>query len=142
MYLQKELEAMSFSTELTSTNSATSSTNPTTNAKVKISNADSIVCNDGLGFVRKLLLSTTRKSTIQVYDEVDGDRTKSKRKTLVRADKIDEEPDSMDTIISDPSSYPITIVPSSTTGGAGLLIRNSTQNLSFNRLSRISTTSK
>lgn len=54
---------------------------------------------------------------------------------------IAEEPDSMDSIICDPTSFPITVVPPSTAGGTGLLIRNSTQ-MSFSRMSRISTSSK
>lgn len=55
---------------------------------------------------------------------------------------IDEEPDSMDTIISNPSSFPITVLPPQTVGGAGVLIRNSTQSSLFGRSSRISTNSK
>lgn len=53
---------------------------------------------------------------------------------------IDEEPDSMDTIISNPSSFPITVELKS--GGTGVLIRNSTQSSLFGRSSRISTNSK
>lgn len=60
----------------------------------------------------------------------------------IRQNIIDEEPDSMDSIISDPSSYPITIVPSPTIPGSGLLIRNSTTQSSFSRLSKLSTSSK
>ena len=64
-----------------------------------------------------------------------------KEKLFMRPGIIDEEPDSMDTIISNPSSFPITVLPPATAGGAGVLIRNSTQS-SFGRLSRISTNSK
>lgn len=64
-----------------------------------------------------------------------------REKIFMRPGVIDEEPDSMDTIISNPSSFPITVVPPTTAGGAGVLIRNSTQT-SFGRLSRISTNSK
>lgn len=60
----------------------------------------------------------------------------------VRPGVIDEEPDSMDSIMSDPSSFPITIVPSPTSPGSGFLIRNSTTQSSLSRLSKFSTTSK
>ena len=68
-------------------------------------------------------------------------RYDEKRDAYRKRSGIAEEPDSMDSIISDPASFPITVVPPSTAGGTGLLIRNSTQ-LSFSRLSRISTSSK
>lgn len=64
-----------------------------------------------------------------------------KEKLFMRPGTIDEEPDSMDTIISDPSSFPIIAIPPVTPSGPGVLIRNSTQS-SFGRLSRISTNSK
>lgn len=65
----------------------------------------------------------------------------NKDKLFLRPGVIDEEPESMDSIISDPTSFPITVVPPVTAGGTGLLIRNTTQQ-SFSRLSRISTSSK
>lgn len=67
-------------------------------------------------------------------------RNEHKEKLFMRPGVIDEEPDSMDSIISDPSSFPITVVPS--TFGGGVLIRNSTAQSSFSRMSRISTSSK
>lgn len=73
-------------------------------------------------------------------DEAPLRRDENNEKLFARPG-IYEEPDSMDSIISDPSSFPITVVPPTTAGGTGLLIRNSTQS-SFSRLSRISTTSK
>lgn len=67
-------------------------------------------------------------------------RDEHREKLFMRPGVIDEEPDSMDSIISDPSSFPITVVPS--TFGGGVLIRNSTAQSSFSRMSRISTSSK
>lgn len=64
-----------------------------------------------------------------------------REKLFMRPGVIEEEPESMDSIISNPSSFPITVVPPVTAGGAGVLIRNSTQS-SLGRLSRISTNSK
>lgn len=64
-------------------------------------------------------------------------RCDEKRDAYRKRSAIAEDPESMDNIISDPNSFPITVVPSSTAGGTGLLIRNSTQT-SFGRISRIS----
>lgn len=75
-------------------------------------------------------------------DEVLLRRDRGRDVLHIRQHIIDEEPDSMDSIISDPSSFPITIVPSPTTPGSGLLIRNSTTQSSFSRLSKLSTSSK
>lgn len=84
-------------------------------------------------FTKKHVSRTpTEEIHLRLDDKKDTRRTHS---------GIVEEPDSMDSIISDPASFPITVVPPSTAGGAGLLIRNSTQT-SFSRLSRISTSSK
>lgn len=135
---------MSFSSDLTSNSSLTSSSNTTTTSSEKKPSARSTTANsnDSLGFVRKLLSVTTKKSPTSFSDEVIMHRNETKDKMLLRQSAIDEEPDSMESVISDPSSFPITIVPPATTGGAGLLIRNSTQHSSFSRLSRISSTSK
>lgn len=73
--------------------------------------------------------------------EVSLRHNENKEKLFAHPGVIDEEPDSMDDIISDPSSFPITVVPPVTAGGTGLLIRNTTQT-SFSRISRISTSSK
>lgn len=67
-------------------------------------------------------------------------RNEHKEKLFMRPGVIDEEPDSVDSIISDPSSFPITVVPSSF--GGGVLIRNSTAQSSFSRMSRMSSSSK
>lgn len=75
-------------------------------------------------------------------DEAMLRRNEKREKLFMRPGIIEEEPDSMDSIISDPSSFPITILPPVTSGGAGLLIRNSTAHSSIGRLSRISTNSK
>lgn len=85
-------------------------------------------------FTKKTVSSPTSEPVILRHDE-------KKEKLFMRPGVIEEEPDSMDSIISDPSSFPITVEISSAAGGAGVLIRNSTQT-SFGRLSRISTNSK
>lgn len=71
----------------------------------------------------------------------DGEEVHLRRDENNEQPTIYEDRDTMGSIISDPSSFPITVVPPKTAGGAGLLIRNSTQT-SFSRLSRISTSSK
>lgn len=85
-------------------------------------------------FTKKHVSKSPSEEVHLRYDEK-RDAYQKKRSGIV------EEPDSMDSIISDPASFPITVVPPSTAGGTGLLIRNSTQT-SFSRLSRISTSSK
>lgn len=82
------------------------------------------------------------KLSIDKTDDIVLRREHHKDIIHIRQHIIDEEPDSMDSIISDPSSFPITIVPSPTSPGSGLLIRNSTTQSSFSRLSKISTNSK
>lgn len=74
-------------------------------------------------------------------DEVLLRHDEKREKLFMRPGVIDEEPDSIDSIISNPSSFPITVVPPTSSGGAGILIRNSTQS-SFGRISRISTNSR
>lgn len=83
----------------------------------------------------------TKKHVPESPSETVQLRCDAKRDMYRTHSAIAEEPDSVDSIIGDPASFPITIVPPSTAGGTGLLIRNSTQT-SFGRLSRISTTSK
>lgn len=83
----------------------------------------------------------TKKSVSPTAEEVPLRRDEKNNDKLFTRPGIYEEPDSVDSIISDPSSFPITVVPPTTPGGTGLLIRNSTQS-SFSRLSRISTASK
>lgn len=85
-------------------------------------------------FSKRNLPSPSEEVALRSHDE-------KKEKLFLRPGIIDEEPDSMDSIISNPSSFPITVLPPTTAGGAGVLIRNSTQS-SFGRLSRISTNSK
>lgn len=82
----------------------------------------------------------TKKSVSPISEGVPLRRDENNEKPFQRQQMF-EEPDSMDSIISDPTSFPITVVPPASPGGAGLLIRNSTQT-SFSRLSRISTSSK
>lgn len=81
----------------------------------------------------------TKKHVSQSPSEEVHLQCDEKKDTYRMRSGIAEEPDSMDSIICDPASFPITVVPPSTAGGTGLLIRNSTQT-SFK--SRISTTSK
>lgn len=60
--------------------------------------------------------------------ENDNNKDLSARGIFMRPGTIDEEPDSVDSIISNPASFPITVVPSS-------LVRSSTQQ-SFGKFSR------
>lgn len=69
-------------------------------------------------------------------------RDEQRERLFMRPGVIDEEPDSMDSIISNPSAFPITIVPSPTAGGCGMLIRSTTAQSSVSRLSRLSSSSK
>lgn len=88
-----------------------------------------------------LFFKFSKKSLPSPSEDVIFRHHESKDKVFTHPGVIDEEPDSVDTIISDPSSFPIMVVPPVTAGGTGLLIRNSTQT-SFSRISRISTSSK
>lgn len=82
------------------------------------------------------------KKTAKIKDKVDHiDGNDANERLFFRPGVIDEEPDSMDSIISDPSVFPITIFPAQTTGGA-VLIRSSTAQSNFSRLSRVSSSSK
>lgn len=60
--------------------------------------------------------------------EPDNDNKDPARGIFMRPGTIDEEPDSVDSIISNPASFPITVVPSS-------LVRSATQQ-SFGKYSR------
>lgn len=143
MLLRKELQALALPVTETTSNSTTS-TSTTSSAATslgsKIPSASSLTGSDSLKFV-KTFLTSAKKPKTPSDDEVTIRRDENKEKLFMRPGIIEEEPDSMDSIISDPTSFPITIVPS-TTGGTGILIRNSTAQSSFSRLSRISTTSK
>ncbi|XP_055314353.1 G protein-activated inward rectifier potassium channel 3-like isoform X2 [Sitodiplosis mosellana] len=116
MLLRKELESL----ELTYPNETSAALNTTET-------------NTTFGSSKRNLPSPSEEVILR-YDE-------KKEKLFMRPGTIDKEPDSMDTIISNPSSFPITVLPPVSAGGAGVLIRNSTQT-SFGRLSRISTNSK
>lgn len=85
---------------------------------------------------------TNKRPSSLKSDEVLLRRDHQKEINFMRPGTVEEEPDSMDSIISDPSSFPITIVPSPSSTGGGLLIRNSTIQSSISKLSRISTSSK
>lgn len=159
MYVRKEIEALAtpYPTDYVhsttnprdepSHSSASTSISPspsetmtriTSVTKVPIPNARSR--SNSLQAIRSLFKSM--KHSQSSTDDVVMRRDKKREKLFMRPGVIDEEPDSMDSIISDPSSFPITIVPPVTTGGTGLLIRNTTTHSSFGRLSRISTNSK
>lgn len=150
MLLRKELEVMAATFQTTastavSTASATSTTTTqsststvTSSAKAPVVSASIAVENDKSALKLSKLPKAALKSPTKSPDEVTLRRDENREKLFMRPGVIDEEPDSVDSLISDPSSFPITIVPSST-GGGGLLIRNSTLNSSFGRLSRIST---
>lgn len=86
-------------------------------------------------FTKKYASKSSPSEEVQLRSDEKRDAYQKKRSGIA------EDPESMDSIISDPTSFPITVVPPSTAGGTGLLIRNSTQT-SFGRLSRISTSSK
>lgn len=89
----------------------------------------------------KSFFEFTKKTALPTSEQVVLRHDEKREKLFMRSGVIEEEPESMDSIISDLSSFPITVVPPTTAGGAGVLIRNSTQS-SFGRLSRISTNSK
>ncbi|XP_031638781.1 ATP-sensitive inward rectifier potassium channel 1-like [Contarinia nasturtii] len=118
MLLQKELESL----ELTYPIESSTVSNKNETSKVPVA------------AIKRNLSSPTEDQILLRHDE-------KKEKLFMHPGVIEEEPDSMDSIISDPSSFPITVLPPSTAGGTGVLIRNSTQT-SFGRLSRISTNSK
>lgn len=83
-----------------------------------------------------------KKKTTKIRDQIDEINGSEQRERLfLRPGVIDEEPDSMDSIISDPSVFPITIVPTPTSGG-GVLIRSTTAQSSVSRLSRLSSSSR
>lgn len=128
MLLRKELEAMALPFR--------STTPPNATDEAKRGDRGHSIDNE------KVKKNVTKTKSLSKCDDVVLRRNESKGKLFMRPGIIDEEPDSVDSIISDPSSFPITIVPSTTSGGAGigggLLIRNSTAQ----SLSRISTSSK
>lgn len=128
MLLRKELEAMALPFR--------SSTPPNATDESKHGERGHSIDNE------KVKKKSTRTKSLSNSDDVVLRRDENKGKLFMRPGIIDEEPDSMDSIIGDPSSFPITIVPSNITGGSGigggLLIRNSTAQ----SLSRISTSSK
>lgn len=83
-----------------------------------------------------------KKKSAKIKDKIEEINDSEHRERLFfRPGVIDEEPDSMDSIISDPSVFPITIVPAPTSGG-GVLIRSTTAQSSVSRLSRISSSSR
>lgn len=125
MLLRKELEAMALPFR------STTPPNTTDDAKYGDTTGHSV---DNEKVKKKL----PKTKSLSMSDDVVLRRNETKEKLFMRPGIIDEEPDSMDSIITDPSSFPITVVPSSTTGGSGVLIRNSTAQ----SLSRISTSSK
>lgn len=130
MLLRKELEAMALPFR--------SVTPPNATDEAKQDGVGAFVDNE------KAKKKLTKSKSAPKFEDVVLRRDENREKLFMRPGVIDEEPDSMDSIISDPSSFPITIVPSSTSGGggggasSGLLIRNSTAQ----SLSRISTSSK
>lgn len=135
MLLRKELEAMSMPFRSTTPPNATDETKHGERGG-----------SDGTGGhtieIEKVKKKSIKSKLLSKSDDVVLRRDENKEKLFMRPGIIDEEPNSMDSIISDPSSFPITIVPSSTAGGSGvgsaLLLRNSTAQ----SLSRISTSSK
>lgn len=152
MILRKELEALEMpsSSEYawpTTSTAADINQQPTTSATItKTTSAirkpipTSRTRSNSMQAIRSLFRSM--KVPKSPTDEVILRRNENREKLFMRPGVIDEEPDSMDSIISDPSSFPITIVPPVTHGGTGLLIRNSTAHSSIGHLSRISTNSK
>lgn len=87
------------------------------------------------------------KKSAKIKDELDEISCDEQRDRLYSRPSgiIEEEPDSMDSMINDPSAYPITIVPiqsPTASGAAGVLIRSATAQSSVSRLSRISSSSK
>lgn len=83
-----------------------------------------------------------KKKTTKIKDQIEEiNRDEHRERIFFRPGVIDEEPDSMDSMINDASSYPITIVPAPTAGG-GVLIRSTTAQSSVSRLSRMSSSSK
>lgn len=86
-----------------------------------------------------------KKKSTKIKDEIDQiDCDEQRERLFLRPGVIEEEPDSMDSFINDPSAYPITIVPipSPTAGNGGVLIRSATAQSNVSRLSRLSSTSK
>lgn len=130
MLLRRELEAVSApfkcSSDLESDNHNNSSTSNTLTTK----NSD-----------RK------KKKSTKIKDEIDETSCDEQRERLFLQSGciIEEEPDSMDSLINDPSAYPITIVPipsQTAAGSGGVLIHSATFQSSVSRLSRISSSSK
>lgn len=153
MILRKELEAMAmpYPTDYVHPTHSDDSNHPSTSIESSIQTKTTTTIHKSMPNSRsrsnsmqairslfKSMMSIQNSST----DEVVLRRNEKREKLFMRPGIIEEEPDSMDSIISDPSSFPITIVPPVTSGGAGLLIRNSTAHSSIGRLSRISTNSK
>lgn len=131
MLLRRELDAMSASFKI-GTDSDTDS---------RASNTPNPV-SPGKSSIKK-----KKKKSTKINDEIDEISCDEQRERLFHRPGgiIEEEPDSMDSIINDPSSYPITIVPipsQTATGTGGVLIRSATAQSSVSRLSRISSNSK
>lgn len=128
MLLRKELEAMAMPFRSTTPLNATD--------EAKHGETGHVIDNE------KVKKKLTNPKSLPKSDDVVLRRDENKGKLFMRPGIIDEEPDSMDSIINDPSSFPITIVPSTVAGssgiGGGLLMRSSTAQ----SLSRISTSSK
>lgn len=150
MIVRKELEAMAmpYSSDYVHPIYSDDSCQPSTSAESSTKTITTTTINKSMPTTRarsnsmqairslfKSMISVTNSPT----DEVVLRRNEKREQLFMRPGIIEEEPDSMDSIISDPSSFPITIVPPVTSGGAGLLIRNSTAHSSIGRLSRIST---
>lgn len=151
MIVRKELEAMAmpYPTDYVHPIHSDDSNQPSASAELTTKTTTAINKSMPTARTRSNSMQAIRslfKSMMSVpnspTDEVVLRRNEKREKLFMRPGIIEEEPDSMDSIISDPSSFPITIVPPVTSGGAGLLIRNSTAHSSIGRLSRISTNSK
>lgn len=76
----------------------------------------------------KLKFGKTTKSEQPPSDSSDS-RDEVRERVFLRPGTIEEEPDSVDSMISNPASFPITIIPSTN------MPRSATQ-LSMNRYSR------
>lgn len=140
MWLRKELEALAAPFRSTSESGIVTSNpinSPPSSTDTKTVSSSFINISN-----EKSTKMKQEKKPKKIDDDVVLRRDQNKEKLFLRPGIIDEEPDSMESIISDPASFPITILPSPTAGGCGLLIRNSTAQSSFSRLSRISTSSK
>lgn len=153
MIVRKELEAMAmpYATDYVHTIHSDDSSQPSTSVASSTKTIKTSIIHKSMSTTRtrsnsmqairslfKTMISVPKSST----DEVVLRHHEKREKLFMRPSIIEEEHNSMDSIISDPASFPITILPPMTSGGTGLLIRNSTEHSSIGRLSRISTNSK